>query len=127
MSERGRGLGLKQGAPRVAASSYLNTVPLVWSFTEGVRRREVELVSDAAPARCADMLARGQVEAALVPVIEYQRIPNLMVVPGVCVGSRSRVRSVVLVMREGLDDLRDVRSVALDVSSRTSAALVKIV
>src|SRR3954465_6731313 len=91
-------------APRVAASSYLNTAPLIWSFLYGARRGEVDLVTDTAPARCADMLARGLVQAALVPVIEYQRIPDLVVIPGVCVGSRSRVRSVVLVMREGLDE-----------------------
>jgi chorismate dehydratase len=126
-SERGRGLKLEKNAPRVAASSYLNTVPLVWSFTRGARRREVELVSDTAPARCADMLARGEVEAALVPVIEYQRIPELLVVPDVCVGSRKRVRSVVLVMKDRLDGLKDVRSVALDTSSRTSAALVRVI
>ncbi|MDT4967138.1 MAG: chorismate dehydratase [Acidobacteriota bacterium] len=82
---------------------------------------------DTAPAVCADMLARGDVEAALVPVIEYQRIPKLVIVPGVCVGSRAKVRSVVLVLREGLDDLREVRRVALDSSSRTSVALVQII
>lgn len=117
----------KEGAPRIAASSYLNTVPLIWSFMKGTRRSAVELVTDTAPARCADMLARSQVEAALVPVIEYQRINNLAIVPGACVGSRSRVRSVVLVMREEIDDLRKVRTVALDISSRTSAALVQII
>lgn len=114
-------------APRVAASSYLNSVPLIWSFMQGRRQREIELVTDTAPARCADMLAHEQVEAALVPVIEYQRIPDLMVVPGVCIGSRRRVRSVVLVMREELGNLRGVRKVALDKSSRTSAALVQII
>ncbi len=114
-------------APRVAASSYLNTAPLIWSFIHGSRRGEVDLVTDTAPASCADMLAREEVQAALVPVIEYQRIPNLRVVGGVCVGSRSRVRSVVLATREGIADLREVRSVALDTSSRTSAALVKII
>ena len=127
MSERDGVSGVKKGAPRVAASSYLNTVPLVWSFTHGSKRREVELVSDAAPAKCGDMLARGEVEAALVPVIEYQRIPELLVVPGVCVGSRKRVRSVVLVMKDSLDGLNDVRSVALDTSSRTSAALIRVI
>src|SRR5437763_7330257 len=89
-SERG-------GAPRVAASSYLNTAPLIWSFARGPRRGEVELLTDTAPARCADMLARGQVEAALVPVIEYQRLPEAAVVQGVCVGAREEVYSVVLV------------------------------
>src|SRR5215213_10344730 len=112
MSENASGRsGLKTGVPRVAASSYLNTVPLVWSFMKGARLREVELVSDAAPSKCGDMLARGEVEAALVPVIEYQRVPELVVVPGVCVGSRKSVRSVVLVIKEELDGLKGVRKV----------------
>jgi chorismate dehydratase len=76
-------MGERESAPRIAASSYLNTAPLVWSFMRGSRQREVQLVRDAAPARCADMLAHAEVEAALVPVIEYQRIRDLMVVPGV--------------------------------------------
>jgi chorismate dehydratase len=73
------------------------------------------------------MLARGQVQAALVPVIEYQRMDELAIVPGVCVGSRRRVRSVVLVTSDEVDDLRKVQTVALDISSRTSAALVRII
>lgn len=85
----------------------------------------MQLVTDTAPVRCADLLAREQVEAALVPVIEYQRIPGIRVVPGVCVGSHSAVRSVVLVSKH--DDLKNVRRVALDASSRTSQALVKII
>ena len=112
-------------APRVAASSYLNTAPLIWSFARGPRRGEVELLTDTAPARCADMLARGQVEAALVPVIEYQRLPETAVVAGVCVGARREVQSVVLVTRGAT--LGEVRTVALDTSSRTSAALVEVI
>lgn len=111
--------------PRVAASSYLNSAPLIWSFARGQRAREVALLTDAAPARCGDMLARGVVEAALVPVIEYQRLPEVAVVPGVCVGAQRAVRSVVLVTR--CRDLKDVRTLALDESSRTSAALVQII
>ena len=115
----------KDGAPRVAASSYLNTAPLIWSFARGRRRGEVELVTDTAPARCADMLARGQVEAALVPVIEYQRLPETAVVPGVCVGARREVHSVVLVTRG--KRLEEVESVALSIESRTSAALIEVI
>ncbi|HEX8000139.1 MAG TPA: menaquinone biosynthesis protein [Pyrinomonadaceae bacterium] len=117
--------GGRERRPRIAASFYLNSAPLIWSFTHGERSRSVQLLTDAAPARCADMLARGEVEAALVPVIEYQRIPEIMIVPEVCVGSRERVRSVVLVTKDA--ELKDVRSVALDTSSRTSATLVQII
>jgi chorismate dehydratase len=110
---------------RIAASSYLNSAPLIWSFWHGPRATECALMTDAAPARCADMLARGGAGAALIPVIEYQRLPEVAIVPGVCVGSRAAVRSVVLATK-GLE-LKEVRRVALDTSSRTSAALIKII
>ena len=111
--------------PRIAASSYLNTAPLIWSFIHGSQRDAVELFTDTAPARCAEMLAADEVEVALVPVIEYHRIPGVAIIPDVCVGSRSAVRSVVLVTRR--NNLKKVERVALDDSSRTSAALVKII
>jgi chorismate dehydratase len=85
----------------------------------------VNLLTDASPARCAEMLARDETDAALVPVIEYQRMMEGAVVPHVCVGAREEVRSVVLVTRGA--ELRDVRTVALDTTSRTSAALVRII
>ncbi len=52
-------------------------------------------------------------------------MPNISLVPNVCVGSKGEVRSVVLVSK--LRDLEQVQSVALDESSRTSATLVKVV
>src|SRR2546421_1560453 len=111
--------------PRIAASSYLNTAPLVWSFVDGSQRDAVKLFTDTAPARCAAMLARGEVDAALVPVIEYQRMTDVAIVPDVCVGSNTAVRSVVLVTRK--NNPKKVERVALDESSRTSIALVKII
>src|SRR2546429_553415 len=111
--------------PRIAASSYLNTAPLIWSFLHGSQRDTVELFTDTAPARCAEMLERGEVDGALVPVIEYQRMRDVLLVPDVCVGSKSAVRSVVLVTRR--NNLKKVERVALDDSSRTSVALVKII
>lgn len=81
--------------------------------------------TEAVPARCADMLAKAEVEVALVPVIEYQRANDVSLVPEVCVGSKGEVRSVLLVSRK--QHLESIRSVALDESSRTSATLVKII
>ena len=125
LKEESKRVTASVAAPRVAASSYLNTAPLIWSFARGRRRGEVELLTDTAPARCADMLARGQVEAALVPVIEYQRLPETAIVPGVCVGAREEVHSVVLVTRGAR--LEEVESIALSVESRTSAALIEVI
>jgi len=110
---------------RISASSYLNTAPLVWSFLYGREHGKVEMILDNAPARSAELLARGRVDAALVPVFAYQSIDDVYLVPDVCVGAIDRVRSVCLVTKG--EELTEVRSVALDNSSRTSVALTKII
>jgi chorismate dehydratase len=79
---------------------------------------------EGVPSKCAELLAQGEVDAALVPVIEYQRARDVSLVANVCVGSKNAVRSVVLVSKDS--ELETIRSIALDQSSRTSAALLKI-
>ena len=111
--------------PRISASSYSNTAPLIWSFLYGRNHGLVEIILDTAPARSAELLAQDRVDAALVPVIAYQCIDNVRLVPDVCVGARERVRSVCLLTKG--EDLADVGSVSLDVSSRTSVVLTKMI
>ncbi|MGI8544998.1 MAG: menaquinone biosynthetic enzyme MqnA/MqnD family protein [Aridibacter sp.] len=110
---------------RISASSYSNTAPLIWSFLYGSERGKYEVILDTAPSRSAELLAQKRVDAALVPVIAYQLIENLRLIPDVCVGAKEKVRSVCLVTKG--EDLKDVRSVSLDVSSKTSVALTKII
>jgi chorismate dehydratase len=110
--------------PCIAASSYLNAAPLCYSFVYGSQQDRCAFLSDEAPVRCSELLAEGRAQAALIPVIEYQRIPNLRIAPGACVASKRSVRSVLLASKM---PITDVRSVALDTSSRTSAALIQII
>ena len=111
--------------PRISASSYSNTAPLIWSFLYGRERGNVELIMDNAPARSAELLSQGRVDAALVPVFAYQSIDGARLIPDVCVGAKEKVRSVCLVTRGG--ELASSRKVALDTSSRTSAGLTQII
>ena len=108
---------------RIAASTYLNSAPLVYSFTQGFLRKKYDFIGDEAPSRCAEMLEAGECEIALIPVIEYQRIPGLRIVPEIAVASKKRVRSVLIASRRPLED---VRRLTLDPASRTSQTLVKI-
>jgi chorismate dehydratase len=111
--------------PRISASSYSNTAPLIWSFLYGRNHGRAEVILDNAPARSAELLAGGRVDAALVPVIAFQMLDGVRLVPGVCVAARERVKSVCLITKGA--DLADVKSVALDTSSQTSVALTKII
>ena len=60
-----------------------------------------------------------------MPVIAYQMLENVKLIPNVCVGAREQVKSVCLVTKG--EDLQQVKSVSLDVSSKTSVALTKII
>lgn len=111
--------------PRISASSYSNTAPLIWSFLYGSNRGKYEMILDNAPARSAQLLSQNRVDAALVPVIAYQLIDDLRLIPSVCVGAREKVKSVCLVTKG--EDLEQVKSVSLDISSKTSVALTKII
>jgi chorismate dehydratase len=115
---------LAMNSPRVwvAAVSYLNAVPLVWGLDKGPHRNRFD-VEVMLPSRCADELRAGRFQAGIIPSIEYQRIPDLRIVPGLCIGSSGPVRSVMLISR---CPLNEIRSVALDTSSRTSACLLQI-
>jgi chorismate dehydratase len=110
--------------PYIAASSYLNTAPLCYSFIFGNQQTRCEFLSDASPAVCSDMLKSRHADAAMIPAIEYQRIPGLLAVRDVCVASKNTVRSVVLASRVPIET---IGSIALDTSSRTSAALIQII
>lgn len=114
---------LRRPAPlRVSVVRYLNTAPLVWGLEHAARKTGYEL-SYATPTACAEALRRGQVEVGIVPSIEVQAIPGLKLIPSLAIASERKVESVLLVSR---GPARRVRRVALDASSRTSAALVKI-
>jgi len=108
---------------RIAASTYLNSAPLVFSFTQGLLNKKYDFVGDESPSRCAEMLRSGECEIALIPVIEFQRIPGLRIIPEIAVASKNRVRSVLIASRRPLEE---VRTLTLDPSSRTSQTLAKI-
>lgn len=108
---------------RIAASTYLNSAPLVYSFAQGSQQSKYRFIGDAAPSRCAALLGAGESDIALIPAIEYQRLAGLRIIPGIAVAARERVRSVLIASRR---PLAEVRRLTLDTSSRTSQALVRI-
>ena len=107
-------------AIRVGAVNYLNTKPLICDLEQ--LAPEVELVLDV-PSRLADRLAAGELDVALIPVIEYFRAGVYSIVPDIAIATRGPVLSVTLFSREPWPR---IRRVALDAGSRTSAALTQI-
>ena len=125
---------------RVSAISYLNTAPLLWvfeheshpldtlaagSFAENAKGCGAQSfdISYTLPSACARALAEGTADIGIIPAAAYAQIPGLQVLPDVAIASRRAVRSILLVSKVPVGQ---VRTVALDTSSLTSVALTKI-
>ena len=107
----------------VSYVSYLNTKPLVYGLEKGLIRHEFNMQKDV-PSVCAERLLQGEVELGLVPSIEYARSKGAWkIVPNLAIASNGPVASVALFFNQ---DIKRIEKVALDTSSRTSVALLKI-
>ena len=108
---------------RIGAVEYLNARPLVF----GLEQQPKFDVRFDLPARCAELLHAGETDLGLIPSIEFLRAasgPNTYrIVPDLAIGSRGPVASVAIFTTR---DIVDVRSIALDTSSRTSVALTRV-
>ena len=104
---------------RLGAVSYLNTAPLVRGL-DG--RPDLFTVRFDVPSLCASLLHAADVEVGLIPAVEYLH-GDYAIVPDIAIGSDGLVASVALFTRVPIEQ---VRTLALDPSSRTSAALTRI-
>lgn len=111
---------------RLGAVGYLNARPLVF----GLDRVSRFAVRFDVPSRCAVLLHEGAIDAGLIPSIEYLSGPaeggpaaDYRIVPDVAIASQGPVASVALY---AVRPIAEVRSIALDTSSRTSIALVRV-
>jgi chorismate dehydratase len=105
---------------RIGAVTYLNTKPLIYRLDE--LATGAELILDL-PSRLADRLEAAELDVALIPIIEYFRTGPYRIVPNIAIASHGPVLSVTLFSRVPWPE---IRRVALDVGSRTSAALTQV-
>jgi len=107
---------------RVSVVQYLNTVPLIWGMLHGEQQGKFDLTFTT-PASCADALRQNKAEAGIIPSIEYHRIDRPQILAGMSIAAKNEVRSVLLLCKV---PIAKVQTVATDNSSRTSAALLRI-
>jgi len=104
---------------RLGAVSYLNTKPLVYGLNAYPDQFDVRF---DVPAKCAELLHEGRVDLGLIPAIEYLR-GHYAIVPDISIASDGDVATVAVFTRKPIDQ---VQTLALDLSSRTSVALTRV-
>ena len=122
---------------RISAISYLNTAPLMWDFEHGqtpVLGKNYPGPAQAGaqpdfefaytvPSQCAEQLREGTADIGIIPSVTYASIQNLVIIPNAAIAAHDAVRSIVLACKKPWEE---VRTIALDTSSRTSVALTRI-
>lgn len=108
---------------KVGAVSYLNTKPLLYGIKRSAAiMQQAELVEDY-PAKIAQMLLDGSIDAGLVPVAIIPRLPESYIISDYCIGANGEVASVCIFSEVPLEN---AERILLDYQSRTSAALCKL-
>jgi chorismate dehydratase len=105
---------------RVGSVSFLNAKPLIYGL-DGATDLELSL---EVPSRLLEGLRRGELDVALLPVIDYQRMPGLCVVPSGGIGCDGETLTVRVFSRR---PVAEIRRLACDTDSHTSVALARVI
>jgi len=105
---------------RIGCVSYLNTKPLIYGLDS---QPDIQL-SLRVPARLLDGLHDGTFDVALLPVIDYQRFDNLLVVPSAGIGCDGPTLTVRIFSQIPIEQ---ITTLACDIESHTSVALARII
>ena len=104
--------------PRIAAVSYLNTIPFIYGIRhEGNLQAELLL---APPSGCYQNYVEGRADIALMPSAMVPTLKSTSIITDYCIGSSGKVRTVELFSNV---PIQQVRRIFLDAHSRTSVQL----
>ena len=105
---------------RIGSVSYLNAKPLIHGLES---QKDLSLILDV-PSKLLPGLRERRFDIALLPVIDYQRLDNLKIVPSGGIGCDGPTLNVRIFSRVPIER---IKTLACDTDSHTSVALARIV
>jgi chorismate dehydratase len=105
---------------QIGSVSFLNARPLIWGLEE-VEGLQLNL---DVPSRLLDGMLAGRFHVALLPVIDYQRMPGLRLLTSGGIGSDGPTLTVRIFSPVPIEQ---ITTLACDTDSHTSVALARII
>jgi chorismate dehydratase len=105
---------------RIGSVSYLNAKPLIYGLEHD---DQIELGLEV-PSKLLDGLREGRFDVALLPVIDYQRMKGLRILPSGGIGCDGETLTVRIFSKVPVQQIREL---ACDTDSHTSVALARII
>lgn len=107
---------------KISAVSYTNTKPFIYGIQHSPVLEQIDLSLDI-PSDCAKKLIENQVDVGLIPVAAIPFVPNAEIISSFCIGSVGAVNSVFIFSDVPVNEIKTVK---LDLQSRTSNNLAKV-
>lgn len=107
---------------RISAVSYTNSKPFVFGLQHSGILDQIDLSLDI-PSECANKLINNQADIGLVPVAALLEIPHYKIISNYCIGASGPVDSVFIFSNKPIGEISTIK---LDVQSRTSNNLAKV-
>jgi chorismate dehydratase len=106
----------------ITAVSYSNTLPFIYGIENSGILKDFSLSLEV-PAKCAERFITNQTDIALMPVGAINSIDEFNIITDYCIGASGKVKSVLLLSHK---PLAEINTIFLDLESRTSVNLVKV-
>ncbi len=108
---------------KLGSVSFLNAQPLTYAIENNLINHEFDLIQTP-PSELSLKLHKGDIDLGLIPVAELLKRKDYKVVPGISISSIGSVDSVIIAAKQ---DIKELKSVAVDKRSQSSTALLRIV
>ena len=102
---------------------FLNARPLIYPLEKGFVKNNFN-ISYFNPSTLSKMLLERKVDIGLIPVAEFLARDEYMALPDISISSFGKVDSVILLCK---DEIKNLKTVAIDSRSQSSTALLKII
>lgn len=102
---------------------FLNTKPLIFAL-ESEEITHSFSISTHPPSALCPLMLRKELDISLLPAADVFERPDFKVVQGVCISSFGEVGSVVVFSKKPLSE---IKTVAVDAGSSSSAAMLRVV
>lgn len=101
---------------KIGSPPYLNCKPLVFGLESEVKF--------AVPSRLVELFQRRHLDVVMAPVVEFFKNERMALLPEIAIASKGPVESVKFFYKT---NLRTMKKVAVDSSSRTSELLLRLI
>ncbi len=108
---------------KICLIPYLNASVLQYDFLFSKYKNINEYITDY-PCKCAEKMAKNEIDLALIPSIEFQNLKNVEMIKNFGIISKNKVESVLLISKK--KKIEEIKKIGLTDQSRTSVALLKI-